>query len=81
MNTGTNSNWYRPRDDLDRRRSCSNCGSIDHHISARSSYKQNMKAIGYFLDHVDATDEDHKEYVRELIIKYGPRFFFCYLEG
>ena len=27
-----------------------------------------MKAIGYFLDDVDATDEDHEEYVRGLIM-------------
>ena len=40
-----------------------------------------MKAIGYFLDDVDATDEDHEEYVRGLIMKYGPRCFFCDLEG
>ena len=40
-----------------------------------------MKAIGYFLDDVDATDEDHEEYVRGLIMKYGPRCFFCILEG
>ena len=40
-----------------------------------------MKAIGYFLDDVDATDEDHEEYVRGLIMKYGPRCFFCNLEG
>ena len=48
---------------------------------ACSAYKQNMKAIGYFLDDVDATDEDHEEYVRGLIMKYGPRCFFCNLEG
>ena len=40
-----------------------------------------MKAIGYFLDDVDATEEDHEEYVRGLIKKYGPRCFFCNLEG
>ena len=40
-----------------------------------------MKAIGHFLDDVDATDEDHEEYVRGLIMKYGPRCFFCNLEG
>ena len=40
-----------------------------------------MKAIGYFLDDVDATDEDHEEYVRGLIMKYGSRCFFCNLEG
>ena len=54
---------------------------MDHHVSAYSTYKQNMKAIGYFLDDVDATDEDHEEYVRGLIMKYGPRCFFCNLEG
>ena len=72
-NTGANSSWYKPRDDMDKRRSCANCGSMDHHVSACSAYKQNMKAIGYFLDDVDATDEDHEEYVRGLIMKYGPR--------
>ena len=80
-NTGTNSSWYRPRDDMDKRRSCANCGSIDHHVSACSAYKHIMKAIGHFLDDVDATDEVHEEYVRGLIMKYGPRCFFCNLEG
>ena len=80
-NTGANSSWYKPRDDMDKRRSCANCGSMDHHVSACSTYKQNMKAIGYFLEDADATDEDHEEYVRGLIMKYGPRCFFCNLEG
>ena len=40
-----------------------------------------MTAIGYFLDDVDATEEDHEENVRGLIMKYGPRYFFCNLEG
>ena len=80
-NTGANSSWYKPRDDMDKRRSCANCGSMDHHVSACSAYKQNMKAICYFIDDVDATDEDHKEYVRGLIMKYAPRCFFCNLEG
>ena len=80
-NTGANSSWYKPRDDMDKRRSCANCGSMDHHVSACSAYKQNMKAIGYFLDDVDATEEDHEENVRGLIMKYGPRCFFCNLEG
>ena len=80
-NTGANSSWYKPRDDMDKRRSCANCGSMDHHVSACSAYKQNMEAIGYFLEDADATDEDHEEYVRWLIIKYGPRCFFCNLEG
>ena len=80
-NTGASSSWYKPRDDMDKRRSCANCGSMDHHVSACSAYKQNMNAIGYFLGDVDATDEDHEEYVRGLIMKYGPRCFFCNLEG
>ena len=80
-NTGANSSWYKARDDMDKRRSCANCGSMDHHVSACSAYKQNMKAIGYFLDDVDATDEDHEKYVRGLIMKYGLRCFFCNLEG
>ena len=80
-NTGANSSWYKPRDDMDKRRSCANCGSMDHHVSACLAYKQNMKAIGHFLDDADATDEDHEEYVRGLIMKYGPRCFFCNLEG
>ena len=80
-NTGANSSWYKPRNDMDKRRSCANCGSMNHHVSACSAYQQNMKAIGYFLDDVDATDEDHGEYVRGLIMKFGPRCFFCNLEG
>ena len=36
-NTGANSNWYRPRDDMDKRRSCANCFSMDHHVSACSA--------------------------------------------
>ena len=39
-----------------------------------------MKAIGYFLNDVDLTEEDHEEYVRGLIMKYGPRCFFFNLE-
>ena len=59
-NTGANSSWYKPRDDMDKRRSSADCGSMDHHVSACSAYKQNMKSIGHFLDDVEATDEDAK---------------------
>ena len=44
-NTGANSSWYKPRDDMDKRRSYAKCGSMDHHVSAYSASKQNMKAI------------------------------------
>ena len=78
-NASANSILCRPRDDMDKRRSCANCGSVDHLVSAFSTYKQNMKAIGYFLDDVDATHEDHEEYVRGLMMRNGPRCFFCNL--
>ena len=81
MNTGTSSGWYKPREDMDKRRSCANCGSLEHHVSACSTYKQNINLIGYFLDDVDATDEDSEKYVKVLIMKYEPRCFFCNLKG
>ena len=31
-------NWYKPRDDMDKRRSCANCSSMDHHVSACPTY-------------------------------------------
>ena len=40
-------NWYKPRDDMDRRHSCANFNSTDHHVSACPTYKQGMKAIGF----------------------------------
>ena len=40
-----------------------------------------MESIIYFLDDVDVTDEDDEEYIRGLIMKYGPRCFFCNVEG
>ena len=58
--TGVNSSSYKPRNDTDKRRSCANCGSMDHHVSACSAYKQNKKAIGYFLDDVYATYAHHE---------------------
>ena len=33
------------------------------------------------FDDLDATDEDQEEYVRGLIMRYGPRCFFCKSEG
>ena len=75
-NAGANSSWYRPRDDMDKRRSCANCGSMGHHVFACSAHKQNMKAIGNCLDDVDATDEDQEVFVRVLIMRYGPKCFF-----
>ena len=62
MSTGTVSSWYKSCDEMDKRSSCANCGSLDHLVSAFSIYKQSLKAIGFFLDDVDATNEDHEDY-------------------
>ena len=34
------SSWYKPRDDMDKRRSCANCGSADHHVADCTTYLQ-----------------------------------------
>ena len=75
------SNWYKPRDEMDKRRSCANCSSTDHHVSACPSYKQGMKAIGFSLEDEDASEVDHEDFIRGVIAKFGPRCFFCNLEG
>ena len=74
-------NWYKPRDDMDKRRSCANCSSTDHHVSACPTYKQGMKAIGFSLEDEDASEVDHEDLMRGVIAKFGPRCFFCNLEG
>ena len=74
-------NWYKPRDDMDKRRSCANCSSTDHHVSACPAYKQGMKAIGFSLEDEDASELDHEDFMRGVIAKLGPRCFFCNLEG
>ena len=74
-------NWYKPRDDMDKRRSCANCSSTDHHVSACPAYKQGMKAIGFSLEDEGASKLDHEDFMRGVIAKFGPRCFFCNLEG
>ena len=74
-------NWYKSRDDMDKRRSCANCSSTDHHVSACRTYKQGMKAIGFSLKDEDALEVDHEDFMRGIIAKFGPRCFFCNLEG
>ena len=44
--------------------------------AACPTYNQIRKAIDYFLDDVDATEESHEEYVRVFLMKSGPRCFF-----
>ena len=74
-------NWYKPRDDMDKRRSCANSSSTDHHVSACPTYKQGAKAIGFSLEDEYASEVDHEDFMRGIIAKFGPRCFFCNLEG
>ena len=61
---------------MDKRRSCANCCSTDHHVSACPAYKQGMKAIGFSLEDEDASELDHEDFMRGVIAKFGPRCFF-----
>ena len=58
---------------MDKRRSCANCSSTDHHVSACPTYKQGMKAIGFSLENEDASEVDHEDFMRAIIAKFGPR--------
>ena len=67
------SSWYKPRDDMDKRRSCANCGSADHHVADCTTYKQGMKSLGYAPDEEDMSQMEEHEYYSGLIIKIGAR--------
>ena len=45
------------------------------------NYKQGMKAIGFSVEDEDASELDHEDFMRGVIAKFGPRCFFCNLEG
>ena len=75
------SSWYKTRDDMDKRRSCANCGSADHHVADCTTYKQGMKSLGYAPDEEDMSQMEEHEYYSGLIIKIGARCFFCNQEG
>ena len=40
-----------------------------------------MKAIGFSHEDEDASEVDHGNFMRGIIAKFGPRCFFCNLEG
>ena len=65
-------NWFKPRDDMDKRRSCANRSSTD---------QQGLKAIGFTLQDEDASEVNHEDFMRGVIAKFGSRCFFCNLEG
>ena len=74
-------NWYKPRDDMDKRRSCANCSLVDHQVSACPTYKQGKKTIDFSLEDEKASEVDHEDFMRGVIAKFGPRCLFCNLEG
>ena len=66
---------------MDKRRSCANCSLTDHHVSACPTYKQVMKSIDFGLEDEKASEVNHEDFMRGVIAKFGPRYFFCNLEG
>ena len=75
------SSWYKPKDKMDKRRSCANCGSADHHVVNCTTYKQGMTSLGYAPDEEDMSQMEEHEFYSGLIIKIGARCFFCNQEG
>ena len=74
-------NWSKPRENMDKMRSCANCSSTDHHVAACPTYKQGMKTICLNREDEDASEVDHENFMRGVIAKFGPGCFFCNLEG
>ena len=64
---------------MDKRRSCANCGSADHHVADCTTYKQGMKSLA--TDEEDMSQIEEHELYSGLIIKIGARCFFCNQEG
>ena len=56
------SSCYKPRDDMEKRRSCANCGSADHHVADCTTYKQGMKIRGYAPDEENMSQMEEHEY-------------------
>ena len=71
------SNWYKPRDDMDKRRPCANSSSTEHHVSACPTYKQGLKAIGFSLEDEYASEFDHEDFMREIILRFVPMCSFA----
>ena len=75
------STWYKPRDDMDKRRSCANFESANHHVADCTSYKQGMKSLHYAPDEDNTDRMEEHEFYSGLIIKVSARYFFCSQEG
>ena len=66
---------------MDKRRSCANCGLVDHHVADCTAYKQGMKSLGYTPDEEDMSQMEEHNFYSGLIIKIGARYFFCNQDG
>ena len=66
---------------MNKRSSCANCGSADHHVADCTTYKPGMKSLGYAPDEEDMSQMEEHEYFSGLIIKICARCFFCNQEG
>ena len=75
-------NWYKPRDiwtkdalvQIAVRRTI----MCQH---AQLTKQGSMKAIGFSLEDEYASEVNHEDFMRGVIAKFGPRCFFCNLEG
>ena len=66
---------------MEKRRSCANCASADHHVADCTTYKHGMKSLGYAPHEKDMSQIEEHEFYRGLIIKIGAICFFCNQEG
>ena len=65
--------WYKPRDDIDKRRSCAGCGSADHHVADCTTYKQGMKSLVYAPDEEYMSQMEEHEFYSGLIVRIGAK--------
>ena len=66
---------------MNKRISCANCGSADHHVADCTTYKQGMKKLGYAPEEEDMSQTEQHEFYSGLIINISARGFFCKQEG
>ena len=50
-------------------------------MSACPTYQQGMKTKDFSLEDEDASEVDHEDFMSGVNAKFGPRCFFCNLEG
>ena len=65
------STWYKPKNDLDKRRLCANCRLADHHVADCTSYKQGMKSLEYTPDEDAMNQLDELEFYSGFLFKIG----------